>query len=380
MDRKGVTSRGNSIQIDFYYQGKRCRETLKLEPTKPNLAFAKRFKTVILHEIELGTFSYENHFPNSKNARLGSKSSNKTVSQAFDEFMQSSRRRLEKSTLRDYHSAIEYHLKPHFGDRRLADVSSSDIKSWIASLIITPKRINNVLIPLRAIFEDAYTDELINRNPVSRIKNLTVRTEEPHPFTPKEINLILKELPQQGKNLIQFAVWSGLRTSELIALEWGDIDWKDGFIRVRRASVNRYTKQPKTKSGERNVKLFPPALESLVNQKQFTYLADARVFNNPRTNKPWETDGQIRKTLWQPALKRAGVIYRTPYQTRHTYASTLLSAGENPLWVAQQMGHKDWGMIRKRYGRWIPDVDTSAGGKVMEFFYGFEKESIDGKN
>jgi integrase len=56
-----------------------------------------------------------------------------------------------------------------------------------------------------------------------------------------------------------------------------------------------------------------------------------------------------------------------PYQTRYAYTGTLLSSGENPLWVAQQMGHKDWGMIRKTYGRWIPEVDTSAGGKVMKF-------------
>jgi integrase len=40
--------------------------------------------------------------------------------------------------------------------------------------------------------------------------------------------------------------------------------------------------------------------------------------------------------------------------------------GENPLWVAQQIGHKDWGMIRKRYGRWIPAVDQSAGQRIME--------------
>lgn len=140
------------------------------------------------------------------------------------------------------------------------------------------------------------------------------------------------------------------------------------MVRVRRASVNKITKQPKTKSGERDVKLFPPALNALQDQKQFSFLADGRVFHNPRTNTPWETDAQIRKTMWQPALKRAGVLYRIPYQTRHTYASTLLSAGENPLWVAQQMGHKDWGMIRKRYGRYIQEIDSSAGSKIMQLW------------
>lgn len=375
MDRKGITARGNSIQIDFYYLGKRCRESLKLEPTKPNLAFAKRFKTTILHEIAIGTFNYSNHFPNSKNVTLGSKSSNKTVSKALDEFMQSSRRRLEKSTLRDYHSAVEFHLKPEFGDKRIIDVTATDIKAWIGGLTISAKRINNILIPLRTVFEDAYSDGLIDRNPVSRVRNLATRSEEPQPFTPNEIERILRVLSDQGKNLIQFAVWTGLRTSELIALEWSDVDWEASLVRVRRATVNKQTKQPKTKAGERDVKLFPPALDALNNQKQFTFLAYGRVFHNPRTNEPWETDGQIRKTMWVHALKKAGVVYRNPYQTRHTYASTLLSVGENPLWVAQQMGHKDWGMIRKRYGRWIPDVDTSAGSKVMKLF----NESLKGR-
>jgi integrase len=381
MDRKqGITPRGKSIQIDFYYLGKRCRETLKLEPTKSNLNYANNLKSAIKHEIAIGTFTYSKFFPKSKNAHMGIKSSQLTVSQALDEYMKSSRRILQKSTLRDYHSVIEYHLKPQFGNMRMADVTTSQIKAWIGGLTISFKRINNILTPLRTVFEDAYMDGLIERNPVSRIKNLAVRSQEPNPFTPKEINLILNELPQQGKNLILFAFCTGLRTSELIALEWGDIDLNAGLVRVRRAVVNKHTKVTKTRSGERDVKLFLPALNALLDQKQFTFSANGRVFNNPRTNKPWETDGQIRKYLWQPALKRAGVAYRYPYQTRHTYASTLLSSGENPLWVAQQMGHKDWGMIRKRYGRWIADVDESAGCKAIKYFNELERDVTNAEN
>ena len=49
--------------------------------------------------------------------------------------------------------------------------------------------------------------------------------------------------------------------------------------------------------------------------------------------------------------------YRNPYQTRHTYASQLLSGGENPLFVAQQMGHKTTEMIMRHYGRWVEQGD-----------------------
>jgi integrase len=209
MDRKGVSPRGSSILIDFYYLGKRCRETLKLEPTKPNLAFAQRLKSTIQHEIAIGTFSYSKHFPNSNSANLGSKASNKTVTQALDENIKASKRTLEKSTWRDYFSSIEHHLKPQFGEMLLVDVTSSTIKTWIGGLTISNKRINNVLIRLRSIFEDAYSDDLIERNPVARISNLAVRTEEPQPFTPDEVKSILDVLPEQGVNLIQFAIWTG---------------------------------------------------------------------------------------------------------------------------------------------------------------------------
>lgn len=132
-------------------------------------------------------------------------------------------------------------------------------------------------------------------------------------------------------------------------------------MRVSRAVVLKQEKGTKTKSSVRDVLLLPPALEALKYQKSFTYLESKRVFYNPRTNTPWETDGQIRKTCWTHILRKAGIRYRNPYQTRHTYASMMLSAGENPLWVATQMGHKDTEMIIKHYGRWIPDKSTVAG-------------------
>lgn len=74
------------------------------------------------------------------------------------------------------------------------------------------------------------------------------------------------------------------------------------------------------------------------------------------------------------ALKKAGIRYRNPYQTRHTYASMLLSAGENPMWVAQQMGHKDWAMIRRVYGRWIPEMNPGAGDKIMANWKGLSQK------
>jgi len=325
----------------------------------------------IQHEIAIGTFRYSKHFPESPRAELfdDARAASATVGDVLNRYLEGLKPSLEYSTYRDYESAVRHHLQPAFGNIPLRELGTRQIREWIAGLVISAKRINNILIPLRGMLADAYADGLIERDPMDRIRNLTVRTEEPDPFTPEEKHAILAACTDpQHRNLFQFAFWTGLRTSELIALEWKDIDWRRGVARVRRASVRKHIKATKTRAGERDVMLLPPALEALNAQRQHTELRHGRVFYNPRTSEPWETDGQIRKTAWTHILRRAGVRYRNPYQTRHTFASTLLSAGENPMWVAQQMGHKDWAMIRKVYGRWIPEVDPAAGQKIKQLF------------
>lgn len=59
----------SSIQVDFRYQGVRCREKLSLPPTPKNLRYAARLKARIEHEIALGQFDYAQHFPASPRAK-----------------------------------------------------------------------------------------------------------------------------------------------------------------------------------------------------------------------------------------------------------------------------------------------------------------------
>jgi integrase len=100
-------------------------------------------------------------------------------------------------------------------------------------------------------------------------------------------------------------------------------------------------------------------------QKKHTFLKNAEVFQNPRLKERWTGDQAVRKTLWTPALRRAGVRYRNPYQTRHTYASMMLMAGEHVMWTAKQMGHSDWTFTARTYSHWIPSDMSDAGNKAV---------------
>jgi len=64
---------------------------------------------------------------------------------------------------------------------------------------------------------------------------------------------------------------------------------------------------------------------------------------------------------WAKAMKASGLVYRRMYETRHTFASWALGAGELPEWVARTLGHADTSMVYRTYGRYIPNLIRQDG-------------------
>lgn len=380
MGRDGAGVRAaseTSIEITFAYRGERCRERIKLKPTPANLKRAERHRAAIIHAIETGTFDYAVTFPDSPKAVKHAQQPGDVllVRKYLDEWLKGQKQHIKSSTYNDYRKSINNHLIPKFGDKRLSELKRRDFKDWCKDLKCSVKRISNLLSPMRVALQHAVEDELIEMNPLFGWSYTRVEppkeTDDIDPFSIDEQTAILRTAKGQALNLCQFALWTGMRTSELVALDWGDIDWIKSTVDVRRALTQAADdpEEPKTTAGRRTIKLFPLAIEALKRQKEHSLLHESgRVFLNPRTNAPWEGDQAIRKTMWTPLLKLAGVRYRKPYQTRHTFASMLLSAGESVMWVAKQMGHKDWTVTARVYARWMPDAAPTAGEKALAIF------------
>lgn len=358
-----------TLRISFYYRGVRCFETLKIEATASNIKYAERLRGEILNAIERGTFSYVDYFPKSKRAHIFGHVPNKiTIGELLREFLTEAKSTKEVSTYRGYRKVCEGHLLPKFDKMEIQDLQPIILRKWIRGLNCTTKTVANILTPLRAVIEQSLVDQYIKENPLNSIivdKLLNKETKKsdykPDPFSVDEINAILNTSEGQVRLLFQFAFFTGLRVSELIGLRWEDVDWRNQSIHIEETIVAKEAKGPKTEAGVRDVLLLPPAMDALEQQKQYTFTRNGRVFHNPQTNKPWETSQQIRRTQWMHILKRAGIRYRNTYQTRHTYASMMLSQGENIMWVSKQLGHVDVEMVIKTYGRWIPDNSSQAG-------------------
>lgn len=396
---RGVSEHRGKLRISFVYRGVRCREGLGLLPSKHNIEFARRKRDIVQDEIAREKFDYLAHFPKSPRAALfGAKRPDRvTVATLLDRWMKS--HTLAPSTRNDYENSIKNHIVPHFGDWLVEDLKKSDIKLWLSTLPGGHKRKNNLLIPLRGALEDAVDDDLIPKSPLDRIKNLSVDMDEPDPFEPDEVERILEAMNGSVRRMFAFAFWSGLRTGELIALAWEDVDLEKGAAYIHRNRVRQAWKEPKTKAGKRYIDLQDDALAALKEQKAETFMlrpievnvARAGAFHVERFRPVWRNpeggiwldSKQVRDRCWEPAMRKSGVRYRTAYTTRHTFASMLLSWGANPTYVSDQMGHSDWGMIRKRYGRWIRSLSSDQRelirhGRAASFGTGTAAENDSG--
>lgn len=357
------------LQIAFSYNGVECRELMPPGPitqTAINLAAGQRHE--IQRRIAERTFVYADYFPDSPRARQFGVGGRRVMltdrlqltEEAYER--QVANGKMSPSTLAGYVKAIHSERMQTFvKGRAIADVKPSELRTFCSGIEGTAKHVRNLLTPLRATFADALNDDLIPFNPFDRIdmthllKKTTKDSDyEVDPFTEQEREQILRAARPDEAALVRFWLNSGLRPGELIAFKWTRVDWTNRKGRVDLNQVVGVEKAPKTAAGIRDVDFNDDAIAALIAQKPASFEAGEHVWLNPRTGKPWSTDAQVRKTLWQPLLGRAGVRYRNPYQCRHTFASALLTSGHNPWYVAEQLGHVDVQMVFRIYAKFIP--------------------------
>lgn len=378
-DGSGVRAASRtSIEIAFTYQGVRFRPRVQLKPTAAGLKRAERHLAAIQDAIERGNFDPLVTFPDYPKSALFAERRGEVlaIGQYLEEWIERRRPELASSTWKDYRKIIRHVLIPAFGNHRLADFRKSHARDWANAQTVSVKRLRNVLSILRAALQDAADDGVIDANPLygwtpKRRGGGKTKPDHIDPFGADEREAILLAAGNPGRNAIEFAVWTGLRPSELIALMWIDIDWARGKAHVCRGLTYAADapEEPKTRAAEREIDLLPPALEALKRQLTWTKIhPSGYVFLHTRTGEPWTGDQQLRKTLFRPACIRAKVRYRYPYQLRHTFASMMLSAGEPIPWVAAQMGHSDPTVTMRVYYRFIPDAAPDAGARALEKF------------
>jgi len=335
--------------------GKRIKKALST-----SLVAAKRLRKRYLQEILL----HGNILPQ--------QAAEKERSPLFGEFAQTwsclKKKEIKESTMRDYRSAMNLYILPKFGNHPIRDISYLDVEEFKAELETSAKRVNNILVPLRSLFKMAFKSGVVEDNIMLKVDNL--RTDPPviNPLTPDEVRKVLECIHPHYKNFFITAFFTGMRFGEMAALKRTSVDLQRRTVRICETLVYGVEGRPKTKKSNREIGLLPPVVDALTQQIRAMDRKSPYVFLD-RSGRPMTPD-HVRKVIWKPALKKAKIPYRPLIQTRHTFATMMIDAGEDIGWVQRMLGHSSLQMIYTKYYSWMKNETKADGSAFMRNFYG----------
>ena len=391
-----ATMRGRfgKLVVDFRYLGKRCREKTSLEDNPANRKKLAQILKKMEAEITLGIFDYATYFPKSERAQemnaLADRaeaciSRNPTFRQFSEIWYEEKKIEWRPSYRQKTQIILNKYLLPEFGGKAVHAIKKPDLLTFRSSLAkvrygkdgqssLSVARINQIMILLRMILEEA-SDRHEFEMPYKNIKNLKQARPDVNPFTLSEVWLILKHVRADYKPYYTIRFFTGMRTSEIDGLKWDCINFDRREISIRGALVNGEMGPTKTLGSQRDIAMSQLVYDALLEQKARTYGKSEFVFCNSQGN-PMEYRN-VNRRVWKPTLALLGLKHRRAYQTRHTAATLWLAAGENPEWIARQMGHSSTEMLFRVYSRYVPDI-TRQDGSAMDNLLLASKEKLTG--
>jgi integrase len=218
------------------------------------------------------------------------------------------------------------------------------------------------MAPLRQILNEA-ADRFEFTTPFRNIKPLKVQKSDVEPFSLGEVRLILMTVRADYRNYFTTRFFTGMRTGEVDGLKWKYVDFERRQILVRETIVAGEEDYTKTDGSQREIQMSQAVFDALQDQAKATRGRSEYVFCTSE-GRPLDHNN-VTKRVWYPLLRYLGLKLRRPYQTRHTAATLWLASGENPQWIARQLGHASTEMLFKVYARFVPNL-TRQDGSAFE--------------
>jgi integrase len=391
---------GNLI-IDFYFNGVRCREQTALKDTAANRKKVQKLVDRIDSEIEAGTFDYRRVFPGSKNLEkfdttpmpsapnkvaqavatiLGNTTGQVNAGVAgtplLRDFAETWYTELEvewrRSHKKNIRADLDGRIFERWGDWEVGRITKADILAYRAELakdqargrktLLSNRRINRIINLLRQIVNEA-ADRYDFRTPFQNIKQLKVKRTDVDPFTLDEVQLILRSVRPDFKSYYTLRFFTGMRSGEVDGLKWKYVDFEHRLILIRETVVYGEEEYTKNDFSQRDIQMSQVVFDALKAQEKVTKGKCDFVFCT-RNAKPLDNKN-VTNRVWYPILRHLGLKIRRAYQTRHTAATLWLAAGENPEWIAHQMGHSTTEMLFRVYSRYVPNI-TRQDGSAFE--------------
>jgi integrase len=371
--RRGtIRKRGKSFSIAFY-QGDRAngKPQYYSETVKGTRADAERVLAEKLREHDLG--------------RLASQPT-LTLSEFYDEWHETSCKvRTSPRTAYDNRRIYDRYFRDAIGHKKLKDVAPIDVQRLYAAMQargLCARTVHHANAILRVALNEAVRWEYIPRNPVLLVTLPRSERKERRVLTADEASRFIDECRNHKHGLIfEFAISTGCRPEEFLAVQWSDVDFERKTVKIERALVRHKGTwqlcQPKTSRSRRLIPLPDALVHQLLQHKQ------AQTFQRLKAANLWTDHDLIFTTtfglphslpnltyrVFRPILTAAGLPRIRVYDLRHSHATLLLAAEENPKVVAERLGHSTVLLTLDTYSHVLPTMQRAATAKLEKLLY-----------
>ena len=274
------------------------------------------------------------------------------------------------STQRTVETSLNVWITPKWGEHRLSDVRTVEVETWLHALSLanaTKAKVRNVM---HAIFAHACRHELLQKNPISLVRQSAKRKRTPDVLDAGELKKLLTELQNPARALVFLTAATGLRVSEALGLKWSDVEFGAGIINLGRAVVHQHVGEMKTEASQKPVPMdgaLATALRDWSTQAPYRQPEDW-VFASPKMNgkQPYWPETPL-KCFVQPAAKRLGIAKQIGWHSfRRTFATLLKGSGEDVKTTQELMRHANSRLTLDVYAQALTPAKRAAHLKVVE--------------
>ncbi len=303
-----------------------------------------------------------------------------TVRDLVDHYIQTELNRKEKShaTRIIYKEFLNRWIKPHWGSFNLYEIRTVAVERWLGGLRrvdaqpLAPSTRAKIRNLMSVLFNHAIRYEWLEqgRNPITLVRQSAIRQKEPDFLEPEEYTALLRHLPPQVRVMVFLDAATGLRRSELVGLQWKDIDFGNLEIRIQRSIYLGVVGRCKTAASRKPIPMDPALAYELWAWKQQSKYSDPDdwVFASPRTKgrKPYTPDIILTKII-RPAAGRAGIGKHIGWHTfRHSFSTLLLANGEKVKVVQELMRHANCRFTLDIYSQARVEAKRAAQRRIIE--------------
>ena len=280
-----------------------------------------------------------------------------------------------KIIYRDY---LRVWIRPHWAPLNIREVRTVAVEEWLRQL---RRKDNNPLANsskakirnlMSVLFNHAIRYEWLEqgKNPITHVRQSAARQKDPEILSPEELRALISQLESPFSVMVLLAATTGMRRSELLALQWRDIDFENLLIYIRRSIFAGIVGKCKTQNSNK-----PLPLADYVARELRTWQEKSRhnapedfIFasSSQEGKLPFSPNYLLQKII-RPAAARAKITKRITWHTfRHTFSTLLIANGEDIKVVQELMRHGTARITVEIYSQAISKVKRRAQKRILK--------------